>query len=108
MKKALLALLLLANLGFSQTAPMDLTVDQAIQLALSNNPAHRISELEVKQYRYRLQQNFNFLPEVTLQGSKILDEKLMTIELPPMFPGGEASSVSMRFLRISASFSSTK
>jgi outer membrane protein len=99
MKRTLLILLLLAELAFSQAAPMDLTVDQAIKLALTNNPAQRISELEVKQYRYRLQQNFNFLPEATLQGSKILDEKLMTIEIPPLYPGGVASSVSMRFTK---------
>jgi outer membrane protein len=99
MKKALLALLLLAARGFSQEPPMDLTVDQAIQLALTNNPAYQISQQEVRQYRYRLMQNFGFLPEVTLSGSKILNEKLMTIEIPPLYPGGEASSVSMRFTK---------
>jgi outer membrane protein len=99
MKKALLALLLLAARGFSQEPPMDLTVDQAIQLALTNNPAYQISQQEVRQYRYRLLQNFGFLPEATLSGSKILDEKLMTIEIPPLYPGGEASSVSMRFTK---------
>jgi outer membrane protein len=99
MKRALLILLLLGNLGFAQTAPMDLTVEQAIKLALTNNPAYQVSQLEVKQYRYRLMQNFGFLPEVSLQGSKILDEKLMTIEIPPLYPGGEASSVSMRFTK---------
>jgi outer membrane protein len=71
MKKALLALLLLAARGFSQEPPMDLTVDQAIQLALTNNPAYQISQQEVRQYRYRLRQNFGFLPEATLSGSKM-------------------------------------
>jgi outer membrane protein len=99
MKRALLILLLLGNLGFAQTTPMDLTVDQAIKLALTNNPAYQVTQQEVRQYRYRLLQNFGFLPEVTLQGSKILDEKLMTIEIPPLYPGGEASSVSMRFTK---------
>ena len=70
MKRALLILLVLGNLGFAQTATMDLTVDQAITLALANNPAQRISELEVKQYRYRLMQNFGFLPEATLTGQQ--------------------------------------
>ena len=51
---------------------MDLTVDQAIQLAVANNPAYQVSQQEVRQYRYRLMQNFGFLPEVTLQGTKIL------------------------------------
>ncbi len=97
MKKMFLLLLMLAVIGFSQTAPMDLTVDQAIKLALANNPAQRISELEVKQYRYRLRQNFNFLPEATLQGSKILDEKLMTIEIPPFYPGADPTEATLRF-----------
>lgn len=92
-----LLLLLLAVSGFSQPAPLDLTVDQAIKLALANNPAQRISALEVKQYRYRLRQNFNFLPEATLQGSKILDEKLMTIEIPPFYPGAEPTEATLRF-----------
>ena len=97
MKRALLVLLLLASLGFAQTGPMDLTVDQAVKLALANNSAYRISELEVKQYRYRLLQNFGFLPEVTLQGSKILDEKLMTIEIPPFYPGADPTKATLRF-----------
>lgn len=97
MKRALLILLVLGNLGFAQTATMDLTVDQAITLALANNPAQRISELEVKQYRYRLMQNFGFLPEATLQGSKILDEKLMSIEIPPFYPGAEPTRATLRF-----------
>ncbi|HUU05829.1 MAG TPA: TolC family protein [Patescibacteria group bacterium] len=99
MKKALWAFLLLAVQGFSQNPPMDLTVDQAIQLALTNNSAYRISQQEVKQYRYRLLQNFGFLPEATLQGSKILDEKLMTIEIPPFYPGAEPTQATLRFTK---------
>ncbi|MCU0236861.1 MAG: TolC family protein [Acidobacteria bacterium] len=98
MKKILFTLLLLAGgLGFAQAAPMDLTVDQAIQLALTNNPAHQVSQQEIRQYRYRLMQNFGFLPEATLSGSKILDQKLMTIEIPSFIPGGEPTKASLRF-----------
>jgi outer membrane protein len=97
MKRALLILLLLGNLGLAQTVPMDLTVDQAIKLALANNTAYQVSQQEVKQYRYRLMQNFGFLPEVNLQGSKILDEKLMTIEIPPFYPGAEPTKATLRF-----------
>jgi outer membrane protein len=97
MKRALLVLLLLGSLGFAQTAPMDLTVDQAIKLALANNAAYQISQQEVRQYRYRLMQNFGFLPEATLQGSKILDEKLMSIEIPPFYPGAEPTRATLRF-----------
>jgi len=99
MKKALLILLCMGSLGFAQSEPMVLTVDQAVKLALANNYTYQISELEVKQYRYRLLQNFGFLPEATLQGSRILDEKLMNIEIPPLYPGGQASNVSMRFTK---------
>jgi len=99
MKKALLALLLLAVAGFCQDPAMDLTVDQAIQLALINNPTLQVSQQEVRQYRYRLMQNFGFLPEVTLQGSKILDEKLMTIEIPPFYPGAEPTQATLRFTK---------
>jgi len=99
MKKALSILLLLSLAGFAQEPPMDLTVDQAIQLAIAGNPAYHVSQQEVKQYRYRLMQNFGFLPEVTLSGSKILDEKLMTIEIPPFFPGGEPTTATLRFTR---------
>jgi outer membrane protein TolC len=97
MKKALLILLLLGNLAFAEATPMDLTVEQAIQLALANNPAYQVSQQEIRQYRYRLMQNFGFLPEATLSGSKILDQKLMTIEIPSFIPGGEPTKASLRF-----------
>ncbi|MBN2345060.1 MAG: TolC family protein [Candidatus Aminicenantes bacterium] len=97
MKKALLVLLLMASLGFAQEPPLDLTVDQAIQLALSNNPAYKVSQQEVRQYRYRLLQNLGFLPEATLSGSRILDQKLMEIEIPSFVPGGEPTKASLRF-----------
>jgi outer membrane protein TolC len=100
MKRVLFVLLLLAvmsAMGYAQEPPMDLTVDQAIQLALSNNPAYKVSQQEIRQYRYRLMQNFGFLPEATLSGSKILDQKLMTIEIPSFVPGGEPTKASLRF-----------
>ena len=99
MKRALLILLLLSTLGFAAEPPMDLTVDQAVQLALTNNPAYLVSQQEIRQYRYRLMQNFGFLPEVTLQGSKILDEKLMTIEIPAFIPGTEPTRATLRFTK---------
>lgn len=109
MKKAFFVLWLMAGLGLAQTAPMDLTVEQAIQLALANNPAHQASQQEVRQYRYRLLQNFGFLPEATLSGAKILDQKLMTIEIPSFVPGGEPTRASLRFqLDYSFSFQVTQ
>ena len=97
MKRALFVLLLLGTLAFAAEPPMNLSMEQAIQLALTGNPAHQVSQLEVKQYRYRLMQNFGFLPEATLSGSKILDQKLMTIEIPSFVPGGEPTKATLRF-----------
>ncbi|HOW44987.1 MAG TPA: TolC family protein [Candidatus Aminicenantes bacterium] len=109
MKRALFVLLLLGTLGFAAEPPMELTVDQAIQLALANNPAHQASQQEVRQYRYRLMQAFGFLPEATLTGAKILDQKLMTIEIPSFVPGGEPTKASLRFqLDYSFSFQITQ
>lgn len=113
MKRALFVLILLCAVGLAQgfaaEPPMDLTVDQAIQLALANNPAHQASQQEVRQYRYRLMQAFGFLPEATLSGAKILDQKLMTIEIPSFVPGGEPTKASLRFqLDYSFSFQITQ
>ncbi len=113
MKRALFVLILLCAAGLAQglaaEPPMDLTVDQAIQLALANNPAHQASQQEVRQYRYRLMQAFGFLPEATLSGAKILDQKLMTIEIPSFVPGGEPTKASLRFqLDYSFSFQITQ
>jgi outer membrane protein len=99
MKRALFIMLLLGVMGFAQEPPLDLTVDQAVQMAITSNPAYQVSQQEVRQYRYRLMQNLGFLPEVTLSGSKILDEKLMTIEIPPFYPGAEPTRATLRFTR---------
>ena len=91
--------LILAAALVAQQPPMELTVDDAIRLAMENNTAYRISEQEVKQYKYRLLGSFGFLQQVTLEGSKILKEKLMTIEIPPFVPGGEPYKATLRFTR---------
>ena len=70
MKRALLILLLLGAMGFAVEPPVELTVDDAIKLAVENNPAYRISEQEVKQYRYRLMENFGFLPRAVPVGEQ--------------------------------------
>jgi outer membrane protein len=97
--KLLVPFLILAVSLFAQQPPVELTVDDAIKLALENNPAYRISEQEVKQYRYRLMENFGFLPQLSLEGSKILKEKLMVIEIPAAFTGGEPMEATLRFTK---------
>lgn len=92
-----LFLVLAATLGAMAQQEMNLTIDQAVELAVKNNHNYLISQEEVKQYRYRLRESFGFLPQVTLEGAKNLDEKLMVIEIPPFYPGGEATRATLDF-----------
>lgn len=82
-----------------EPAQIRLTMDKAIDLALKNNKNYLISREEVKQYKYRLRQNLGFLPDVTLEGSKNLDEKLMELEMPPAFPGAPPQVVTIDFTK---------
>ena len=77
----------------------DLTIEQAVQLALEHNKAVLIGEEEVNQYRYRVKQNLGFLPEVSVQGTKNLDEKLMEIEIPSFYPGAPPQKATLDFTR---------
>lgn len=99
-RQASLALMLSAVLllaGKTSAAPLDLTLEKALELALVNNPAQRLARAGVEQARKKLMQNLGFLPQISLDGSRILDEKLMSIEMPPMFPGQEPQRFSLRF-----------
>jgi outer membrane protein len=78
---------------------IDLTIDKAIQLALENNKNYLISKEEIRQYKYKLKQNLGFLPNVTLQGTKNLDEKLMEIEIPPLVPGTPPQKTTLDFTK---------
>ena len=100
MKKCFVFLIatLLSCFGFSEEF-MDITIDKAIKLALKNNYMYLISKEGVKRYKYRLNQNFNFLPTVTLEGARNLDEKLMELEMPPMLPGDEPMKISIDFTK---------
>jgi outer membrane protein TolC len=64
-----------------EAQPVTLTIEAAIDLALENNVDYLISRQEVKQSKARLRQNLGFLPQVTLEGTKTLNEKLMEIEI---------------------------
>ncbi|MCP5103071.1 MAG: TolC family protein, partial [bacterium] len=76
-----------------------LTIDQAIRSALENNKNYRAGREMVRQYKYRLRQNLGFLPTVTLEGIKNLDEKLMQIQLPPVYPGSPPQTATIDFTK---------
>ena len=95
--RIVVVILLFGAVLYAQQAPLELTVDQAVQLALQNSKAHQVSRLEVSSARYRLLGNLGFLPQVTLSGAKNLKEKLMTIVMPSFYPGGDEQTFSLDF-----------
>jgi outer membrane protein len=78
---------------------MELSIDQAIDLAIKNNTGYLISQQEVKQAKYRVGQNLGFLPQVSLTGYRVLNEKLMELEMPAMFPGEEPTKIALDFTK---------
>jgi outer membrane protein TolC len=78
---------------------VELNINRAIDLALKNNTGYLISKEEVKQSKYRVRKNMGFLPQITLEGARILDEKLMEIEMPSIIPGAEPTKVSLDFTK---------
>lgn len=77
----LMAFCVNVSLQAEEARPLELTIDAAVEMALENNADYLISEQEVRQSKARLRQNLGFLPQVTLEGTKTLDEKLMEIEI---------------------------
>ena len=58
---------------------IELSINEAIELALKNNTGYLISKEEVRQSKFTVRKSFGFLPQVTIEGGRILDEKLMEI-----------------------------
>ncbi len=99
MRKIMMVLLIFITAGyvvFSQQQ-IDLTIEKAVEMAVENNRSYLISKEQVNQYDYRLRQNLGFLPNISLEGSKNLDEKLMVIEIPPFYPGAEPTKMKLDF-----------
>lgn len=98
MKKILVLVILMCITFIIDGADkLDLTIDQAMKMALTNNTQYLISQQGVRQSRQRLKQNMGFLPTVSLQGAKNLKEKLMEIEIPSFIPGGEPTKATLDF-----------
>jgi outer membrane protein len=101
---ALVALMLVA-LGpavFAQEArpPVILTVDDAIALALRQNPFHLASQEKIAQARAGVRQAVaGFLPTLNASGSDTLDEKLFILEFPSMVPGEPPVRMSIDFTK---------
>ena len=69
MKRCLTAFVLAVASVFGAAAQMRLSLDAAIELALSENPTIRIAEMEVARYDYVKRQTWGtLLPQVALNG----------------------------------------
>lgn len=97
MKIHFIIAMLFCCFGAAGAKEIDLTLEKAIELALQNDFAYRISQQQVDVYRHRLKNN-PLLPQITLDGSKNLDEKLQVIEIPS-FTGGAPQRVTLDFTR---------
>ncbi|OGD12155.1 MAG: hypothetical protein A2W20_00640 [Candidatus Aminicenantes bacterium RBG_16_66_30] len=77
-----------------------LTIDEAIAMALRQNPFHLASQEKVVQARSQVHQAVSgFLPTVSAQGTDTLDEKLFVLEFPSLIPGEPPQRISIDFTK---------
>jgi outer membrane protein TolC len=86
--------------GEAAKEPLVLTLDQAVELALKQNPFHLAVLESEDQARARVRSAFaGFLPSFNAQGQRTLSEKLMAIEFPSMIPGEPPQRIEIDFTR---------
>jgi outer membrane protein TolC len=101
---ALIALLLIAPAPavFAQEAKptLVLTIDDAIALALRQNPFYLASQERIDQARAGVRQAVaGFLPTVNAAGANTLDEKLFVLEFPSFVPGEPPQRIAIDFTK---------
>lgn len=100
-----LVALILAALGpaaFGQEAPAKVvvTIDEAIAMALRQNPFHLAAREQIGRAKAQVRQAAaGFLPTLNAQGTDTLDEKLFFLEFPSMIPGEPPQRVSIDFTK---------
>jgi outer membrane protein len=97
----MLAVLATAVLYAQEPKPtVVLTVEEAIAMALQQNPFHLASQEKIAQARAGVRQAVSgFLPTLNAQGSDTLDEKLFVLEFPSMVPGEPPTRMSIDFTK---------
>jgi outer membrane protein len=86
----------------AQEAPAKVTVtlDEAIAMALRQNPFHMAAQEKVAQARAQVRQAASgFLPSLNAQGTNTLDEKLFVLEFPSFVPGEPPQRFSIDFTK---------
>ncbi len=69
MKRLILSLGAIAAVTLSASAQITLTIDEALNIALSENPTIKVAELEVQRYDYVKRETWgNLLPQVSVSG----------------------------------------
>lgn len=76
-----------------------LTLDEAVAMALRQNPFHMASQEKVAQARAGVRQAVSgFLPSLSAQGTDTLDEKLFVLEFPSL-TGGAPQRITIDFTK---------
>jgi outer membrane protein TolC len=95
----LVGLVLLGNPSFSQDK-LVLTLDQSIDLALTQNPFHLATEKREDTAQAQLREaRAGFFPSLNAQGTATLDEKVFELEFPSFEPGQPPQRVEIDFTR---------
>ena len=85
MKRLILALTFGAFAAGSASAQLRLTLDDAIQMALSENPTIKVADLDVERYDYvKKETRGNLLPSLSASGeyTRAIENSAPTIPLP--------------------------
>ena len=91
MNKYLIAFLLYPVLILSQDQ-RNLSIEESIKLAMERNPNIKIAQEKINDAQQSLYQAIgSALPSVSLQGTRIMDEKVQVIPNPFPIPGGPAT-----------------
>lgn len=100
MKKIMIVILLIiGGIFLYSDQVLHLTIEKAIDMALKNNTGYMISQQQVRQARKGVQKNLGFLPTVSIEGYRVLDEMLMELEMPALIPGDEPTRISLDFTK---------
>jgi outer membrane protein TolC len=102
----LVLLSILAGLGSAVLAAQEppaavtVTLDEAIAMALRQNPFYLATQEKVAQAKAQVRQAASgFLPTLNAQGTDTLDEKLFVLEFPSLVPGQPPQRFSIDFTR---------
>lgn len=96
----------LVSTAFSQEK-LTLTLQESIELALSQNPSYLAAEERVQGAESKIREAMaGFFPSLSVSGLRTLKEKIMVLEFPSFIPGEPPQRVELDFTRdYQASFS---